>query len=63
MKLSKKKKDVLYGQVHADIMNARIEIVKLINEPGARAKVDDVLSALTFNAPLNAIKVFNPDEQ
>jgi hypothetical protein len=62
MAISKKKKDALYSEVHSDIMDARIEIAKAMTDEHvsaiAQVRIDNILSALTIDAPKNAINIF-----
>jgi SUMO ligase MMS21 Smc5/6 complex component len=65
MKLSPKKQSELYDAVHQEIMNARIEVRKILpNAPiGIREKVDDILSDLCMKAPIAATKLFKDQEK
>tara|TARA_R110000851_G_scaffold299633_1_gene455681 strand:+ start:669 stop:860 length:192 start_codon:yes stop_codon:yes gene_type:complete len=61
MKLSNKKKTELYDVVHEEIIQARIKIWKMRNEPNISiAEIDDILSDLTISAPKKAIDLFEP---
>jgi hypothetical protein len=60
--LSEKKKTELYNSVSKDIMDARIEVQKLIKRNYGEAfanKVDEILYKLSMEAPQNALNVFN----
>ena len=64
MKLSNKKKTELYNVVHEEIIQARIKIWKMRNEPNISiAEIDDILSDLTISAPKKAIDLFEPKKQ
>ena len=61
MKLSNKKKRDLYNLVHEEIMQARIKIWKMRNDPNVSiAEIDDILSDLINSAPKKAIDLFEP---
>lgn len=62
MKLTKKKTDQLYNQIHEDIMQARIKIAKLLNFNPSGKEIDNILSDLTRQAPQNAVDLFKPSE-
>jgi hypothetical protein len=64
MKLSKKKEDQLYELVHKHIMNARLKIWKMKDQPNISiSEIDDILSDLSINAPRAAIDLFKQKKQ
>lgn len=58
--INEKKRTELYGVVHGDIMQARIQLLKLFrlnSEEWNRA--DSILYRLHMDAPENAVRVFD----
>ena len=55
--ISPKKVQALYGAVSDEIMDARIEISKLLQSKDG-LKVDAILSKLCYSAPQKAIDLF-----
>lgn len=61
MKLSKKKEDELYSQVHNDIMKVRVAICSKYNTniPNTPLyEISNLLQELCLSAPQNAINLF-----
>lgn len=59
MAISKKKENELYETVHEEIVQARIKIWKMKDQPKISiAEIDDILSDLTISAPKKAIDIF-----
>lgn len=57
--LSKARQDLLYNSVHEEIMQARIKIWKMKDDPNISiAEIDDILSKLCISAPDTAIGCF-----
>lgn len=59
-RISNKSKDKLYGIVHEEIMQARIEIQKNLMNP---EKIDSILFNLTVSAPQKAISCFHYNKE
>ena len=58
-RISNKKKDELYSNVHESIMQARIKIWKMKDQKDISiAEIDDIMSDLLMNAPKFAIDLF-----
>lgn len=61
MSLSKKKEQELYETVHEEIMQARIKIWKMKDDPRPNiAEIDDILSGLIKTCPLKAVNCLKP---
>lgn len=57
--ISEEKKDALYRVVDSKIMDARIKIMRLLEEhSGAGKKVDEILYHLGIEASQSAINIF-----
>lgn len=62
-KLSNKKATELFGTVHEEIMQARIKIWQMRDQPKISiAEIDDILSKLCIVAPEKAVKCFGVKE-
>jgi len=63
-RLSNKKQTELYGVVHEEIMQARIKIWKMKDQPKISiTEIDDILSELCVTAPQKAIECFYVKEK
>ena len=59
MALSKKKETELYNDVYESIMEVRLKIWEMKDNPNISiAEIDDILSDLSMNAPKSAIEIF-----
>lgn len=57
-KVSKKKLDKLYSEVHEDVMMARVKIWKMKDDKNISiAAIDDILFRLSMSAPQKAVEV------
>lgn len=64
MKLSKKKEQELYNEVHESIMQVRLKIwaMRFQSKPSI-AEIDNLMSDLCIKAPKSALDVFHPHPQ
>lgn len=58
MEISQKKKDALWGAINDAVLDARIEIAKLLRNVKNGEAVDTVLFKLSISAPEKALSVF-----